>query len=249
MENKELLNEEKFQKVNKKVSISAFIVLFIGLILGGTLIVLGITKVSKNNKKYSEEERQKNISEITIKLNEEKEVLDTKKQELINKGVKESFDYNNTEGYELYMLNEALDPGDSTCFMQSKNYPITENYCNLKDKLDEIKRMDLDFEKSFNGSKNIVFFMFGGFIIFASLLISSSIFRISKRREILAYGTQQAMPVVKESAEKMAPTIGVIAKEVVKGINEAKDEKITCSECGKEIKKDAKFCENCGKKI
>ena len=38
-------------------------------------------------------------------------------------------------------------------------------------------------------------------------------------------------------------------KEVVKGINEAKIEQTKCPECGKIINKDAKFCDNCGKKM
>lgn len=249
MENKELLNEERYQKTNKKVSLAALIVLIIGLIIGGVLIFLGITNVIRNNKEYSENSRQRKINEITVKLNEEKTKLEDRKNQLINKGVIKSIDYNNKEGYELYVLNNALDPSKSRCWSTEENYDLTSNYCELKNKLYDVKTMNLEFNKSWQNGRSIVFFSIGGFIIFMSFAISASIFRVSKNREILAYGTQQAMPVVKESAEKMAPTIGVIAKEVVKGINEAKIEQTKCPECGKIINKDAKFCDNCGKKM
>ncbi len=45
------------------------------------------------------------------------------------------------------------------------------------------------------------------------------------RREINAFYAQQQMPIAKEGIEKMAPTAGVAAKEVAKGIKEGlKDE-------------------------
>lgn len=249
MENKELLNEERYQKTNKKVGKAAIIVLIIGFIIGGTLLFFGFRNVLNNNKEFSEEGRSKKIEKINAKLSVEQKVLEEKKKELINKGVRESFDYNNTDGYDLYMLNSVLDPSDATCNLDEETYPLTSSYCALKNELDDVKRMNLDFEKSWNNAHNAVFFMFGGFILFTTLAIAGHIFRISKNREILAYGTQQAMPVVKEGAEKMAPTIGVIAKEVVKGINEAKEEYDKCKECGHDVKKGAKFCENCGKKM
>jgi hypothetical protein len=37
-------------------------------------------------------------------------------------------------------------------------------------------------------------------------------------REIAAFNAQQHMPIAKESAEKMAPTAGKVAKEITKGI-------------------------------
>ena len=39
-------------------------------------------------------------------------------------------------------------------------------------------------------------------------------------REINAYMTQQQMPVAKEGIEKMAPSVGVAAKEIAKGVKE-----------------------------
>ena len=77
--------------------------------------------------------------------------------------------------------------------------------------------------------------MIGGFIIIAACMIAGSIYMTTKQREILAFHTQQVMPVAQEGMEKMAPTIGKtgasiakemapaygeIAKEISKGIKE-----------------------------
>ena len=76
-------------------------------------------------------------------------------------------------------------------------------------------------------------FAIGGFLIgpgvmctFIGLIMR---FVIGNRREIMAYTTQQVMPVAQEGIEKMAPTIGnatgTIAKSIAKGIKEGlKDE-------------------------
>ncbi len=47
---------------------------------------------------------------------------------------------------------------------------------------------------------------------------------IGHGREINAYMAQQQMPVVKEGAEKLAPTAGKVAKEITKGVKEGIDE-------------------------
>lgn len=61
----------------------------------------------------------------------------------------------------------------------------------------------------------------GMLLTFAGLIMR---FLIGNRREIMAYTTQQVMPVAQEGIEKMAPTIGsatgTIAKSITKGIKE-----------------------------
>ena len=62
----------------------------------------------------------------------------------------------------------------------------------------------------------------GFFSCFIGLVLR---FIIGNQRQITAYFTQQAMPVAKEGMEKMAPSAGVAAKEIAKGIKEGlKDE-------------------------
>ena len=70
------------------------------------------------------------------------------------------------------------------------------------------------------------FFIIGG--IFDSvgstaMIIGGIVMFIAHRREIVAFTTQQVMPVAKEGIEKMAPTVGVVAKEITKGIKEGLD--------------------------
>lgn len=45
-------------------------------------------------------------------------------------------------------------------------------------------------------------------------------FVLPNKRAIASYMVQQQMPIAKESAEKMAPTAGVVAKEITKGVKE-----------------------------
>ena len=52
------------------------------------------------------------------------------------------------------------------------------------------------------------------------LIIGGIVMFIAHKREIMAFTTQQVMPVAKEGIEKMAPTAGVVAKEITKGIKE-----------------------------
>ena len=51
-------------------------------------------------------------------------------------------------------------------------------------------------------------------------MISGSIFMSTKQRGLLAYHAQQIRPVAQEGIEKMAPSAGVAAKEIAKGIKE-----------------------------
>lgn len=46
------------------------------------------------------------------------------------------------------------------------------------------------------------------------------LFMTAHSRQITAYMAQQQMPVAKEGIEKMAPTAGVVAREISKGIKE-----------------------------
>ncbi|MEG1457239.1 MAG: hypothetical protein RR228_02415 [Bacilli bacterium] len=73
-----------------------------------------------------------------------------------------------------------------------------------------------------NKTKSIGYYMVGGFILFATFIISGALFVTAKKREITAFGVQQAMPVAQEGAEKLAPSIGNIAKEITKGVEEGK---------------------------
>lgn len=64
-------------------------------------------------------------------------------------------------------------------------------------------------------------FALGGFLNAIGLFITgigAIIIVTAHRREILAFTTQQVMPVAKEGINEMAPTIGNAAEEIAKGI-------------------------------
>jgi len=66
------------------------------------------------------------------------------------------------------------------------------------------------------GFLNVIGFAILGFGLMATFT--------GNRREIMAYQAQQVMPVAQEGAEKMAPTAGVVAKEIAKGVKEGINE-------------------------
>lgn len=148
----------------------------------------------------------------------------------------------------LSVIEDALDESFDHCsFSEAKNNTYTSKYCSLKNQVSkkdaEIAGLDLeysDFNKEFDSFDSIPFYMFGGFIIVASGMISFAIYMFAKRREIMAFTAQQVMPVAQEGIEKMAPTIGKagasiakemapmygnIAKEISKGIKEGMQDK------------------------
>lgn len=222
MEKKDYLNEETYQKNKKKITKLALIVLIIGILIGGSLIATGLIKQRNINLQYSDESK----SNISKQLETEKQNLTTKKSQLEKKGIKyDAFSkYTDGEAYDLKIITKALDPSFNHCaFDEFKNNSLTSKYCSLKIQLNDVSN---DFNKSFNSFSSIPFYMFGSFVIIASCMISGSIYMFSKRREITAFTTQQVMPIAQEGIEKMAPSIGNVAKEISKGIKEGmKDDK------------------------
>lgn len=222
MKNYEYLNEENYQKSKKKLSRINLIILIVGILIGASLIAIGITNQMKVNSEYSDDSK----NELANKLQQEKNNLEKKKSELEAKGIEyDSFaDYTNGEVYDLYIITKVLDPSFNHChFDEYKNNSLTANYCSLKNRLEDAND---DFNKSFDNQKYIPFYFFGAFIIISTFMITGSIYMIIKRREIMAFSAQQVMPVAKEGIEKMAPTIGNAAGSIAKEIKDSlKDNK------------------------
>lgn len=261
MEKKEYLTEENYQKGKKKVTKIALIVLIVGILIGASIITVGLIKQGKVNSQYSE----KNKAEMQLQLEKEKqkiiEQVEAEKPNLIKtkeeieekiqpiedqiKSLKREpftgFDdayYARKDKIEeleksmtddknsLSVIDKALDESFNHCqFGEAKNNNYTSKYCSLKNQLSE-KSMSLDnldrefsdFNKDFDSFDSIPFYMIGGFIIFASCIAAGSIYMIAKRREILAFTTQQVMPVAQEGIEKMTPTVVNSTKEIAKGL-------------------------------
>lgn len=189
MDEKKYLNEEKYQKTEKGITVFAILILVVGLLIGGFLIYRGIAKPA------------------TSKVDALEKKLEEKRNELISKGIEydKSSKYTDGEKYDLYIITKALDPSFQYCeFDECKNNSITKDYCAAKNSISEFS--------------NRTSIMFGAFICIATFMIFVSVLTFAKRRHILAFTTQQTMPVAKESIDEMAPTIGNAAGSIAKGI-------------------------------
>ncbi|MBQ3445222.1 hypothetical protein IJG29_00600 [Candidatus Saccharibacteria bacterium] len=193
MTEKQYLNEAKYQKAEKRITLLSLFILVIGLLLGGFLIYRGIAKPSTAT-----------IEELTSQLQ-------TKKQELQSRGIQysEFTTYSDGEAYDLKIITNALDPSFPHCnFSEYQDNPITKDYCAAKT------------NSSSFASKSSV--MIGIFVCIATCMISGTIFAFAKRRHILAFSTQQVMPVAKEGIEEITPTVsnaaGKITEEITKGV-------------------------------
>ena len=227
MNNKEYLNEEKYQKTRKKIVILAVVIFLVGLIIGGSLIVTGIKKASDVKSGSSPEAKE----EIKAKKDKAKEEIQAKKDEInselttLKAKQRQEFKANGFSE-EYYRIDNEID---------SKEAKIAELDSQIWKIEDEYKSED----DSSQLQKYIPFYVFGGFIIFVFGMISLSIYMIAKRREMLAFSAQQVMPVAQEGIEKIAPTVGKagasiakemapvygdIAKEISKGIKEGSSE-------------------------
>lgn len=124
----------------------------------------------------------------------------------------------------IAIIDGALSDFVNSCdFDMGKNNSYTENYCALKNKLEAKSENKSEFnavQQKIDSSKSIPYYMFGGFIIVASAMISASIYMFAKRREIMAFTVQQSMPIAKEGIDEMSPYAGKVVKEITKGIKE-----------------------------
>ena len=210
---KTYLDEEKYQRNAKAVGNVSKILILIAIIGAGILIFFGVRQIITTAKRTSPE----GIAALQAKVDEEARPVRERKAELMNKGVVVSTDYNDEEGYELHVLNRALDPSYNYCSTSSEliNNQLTSKYCAAKNDLE-----DAQDDPSGHYALSVPFFV-GAlmvFMIFGTLGLQALL--ISKGREVAAFGTQQGMPVVKEGAEKLGPTMEKTAKHITKGIKD-----------------------------
>ena len=220
MNNKEYLNEERYQKNKKKITIVALIVLMAGLLLGGFLICKGLNQHSESNKQKLAEEKtklvasKKTLEEKIKPVEEQIKALEREKftgfnSEYYNRKdkIEELNESIKADKEDIKIIDDALDDSFAHCeFNGPKNNSYTAEYCSLKVQV--------------TGNYNAMFYVLGGFVILVSLMISGSIIMFAKRREILAFQAQQVMPVAKEGIDEMSPAIGKAAGEIAKGIKQ-----------------------------
>ena len=200
MEKKEYLNEETYQKGKKKITKIALIVLIVGILVGVGLIVTGIVKSSNvENGEITGNGRTKEViqAEIDALNNELIPLQSQKRQEFSNNGFSE----------EYYRLDNEISTKQSKISeLEVELWKVESGYNSTSNKIAK--------------TKYVPFYVFGAFVIIASCMFSGFLYMFAKRREITAFTTQQVMPVAKEGMEKMAPTVGHVAKEISKGIKE-----------------------------
>ena len=204
-----MYQQDLFKCYNKKIiMLIALLVLVVGLTIGGLLIYKGINekqKIDNTTNEQAEKDKQR-LKEIETEKEELNKKISDKKYECdsIKMGTDSWFEKSNKCDNEVLSLEEQVDELESEEF--------------------DLEKTDYEFDKKFNSVGSTRYFMFGVFIIIATLIISLSIFMFAKRREIMAFGMQQTMPLAQEGIEKMAPTVGnaagTIAKDVAAGIKE-----------------------------
>lgn len=204
MKQNEYLNEERYQKTSKRL-----LSIGVGLIIFGVAVaaIMAITKIDFGPK-VSKEELQQELAQL-------KPTLQQRYDELDSKGFDESWDYKDEEGYEMALIDIALDPTYSTCEHSSRysDNDTTREYCEVKAQIYEFDRPQMP-----GGIFSIIVPSLT--LLMPCLAFGVMLVLTAKRREVIAFTAQQVMPVAKEGMEKMAPTAGVVAKEISKGIKE-----------------------------
>jgi hypothetical protein len=221
MDNNKFLNEKKYQNTKTIFIILAILLLIIGFVVGGLIIKKGLNKKNDIYSKYTEENKQAQIVSLNVQIKIAKSSLESKKAELIAQGLQPSSNYEDNESYNLYIINNVLNPSFNRCsFDEYKNNELTSQYCNLIKQLEDTEKLDIKYKRKSESFSCIPYYMVGTSIILFSIIISISLFLIAKRREIIAFQAQQAMPVVKEGIEEISPALGKAAKEVINNIKD-----------------------------
>ena len=221
MDNNKFLNEKKYQSTKTIFIILAILLLIIGFIVGGLIIKKGLNKKNDIYSKYTEENKQAQIVSLNVQIKIAKSSLESKKVELIAQGLQPSSNYEDNESYNLYIITNVLNPRLSNCsFDEYKNNELTSQYCNLIKQLEDTEKLDIKYERKSESFSCIPYYMIGTFIILFSIMISILLFVTAKRREIIAFQAQQAMPVVKEGIEEISPALGKATKNVINNIKD-----------------------------
>lgn len=221
MDNNKFLNEKKYQNTKTIFIILAIFILIIGFVVGGLIIKKGLDKKNDIYSKYTEENKQAQIVSLNVQIKIAKSSLESKKAELIAQGLQPSSNYEDNESYNLYIINNVLNPSFNRCsFDEYKNNELTSQYCNLIKRLEDTEKLDIKYKRKSESFSCIPYYMVGTSIILFSIIISISLFSIAKRREIIAFQAQQAMPVVKEGIEEISPALGKAAKDVINNIKD-----------------------------
>ena len=133
-----------------------------------------------------------------------------------------------TSQYEsqVVALNQEISTLDQQISNEFMNNGFSSNYYSLQNQRDAKQSQKIDLESKIfdieHDSPHVKFFGGGAFILVLTLGVAGTLYFIAYRRNILAFSTQQVMPVAKEGMEEIAPSIGKISEEITKGISKGK---------------------------
>ena len=99
----------------------------------------------------------------------------------------------------------------------------------------------------FGGITLIIFSFVAAFMGFSTSIAKA---QIKAQKYVVSQSKEDLKDVSEMHGDIMSPTSEKVARAVKKGLSEEvpSEEHKYCKECGKEIDKDAKFCEHCGHK-
>lgn len=233
--NNQYLNEENYKKINSKISLMSKAVFVLGLAIGISLISIGVVKkndVKNENKrieseikedaKKSLEKDNNSIKEIEkeIELLKEKESSLEDEVEKLQDDKNIAFEKEHGFGSEYKRIDKEISNKQNELFelKQQINEKDTEKFrlnANLSSYDEGSIRSKYYSKKKTEPMTVYACFGLGGMAIFMGITFSLSGLLISKRREILAYQTQQMMPIAKEGLKEMGPTMGQAAGEMM----------------------------------
>ena len=219
MAQSQYLTEKNYNRINKKIKSISLVVLIIAILAGGTLITLGAIK-SSEAKRINEERGAAALAESEAKVAAAKERLNEIETE---KATLES-EYNAKQ-----QQCDSLDMGASNWFAnktqcERESSSIRSKISDLE--MEQFKLENANYDVYYDlehPEKFVLFYIVGAICIGVGLLASLSMFLITKRRALRAYGIQSTMPVNKEAVKKYTPTAakaaGNIAGAVAEGIS------------------------------
>lgn len=184
----------------QKTKKKLILVAFIFLVIG---ILGGGALILTGNQKAKENE---------ISVQKKLDAIENKRAELEKQLADKSYECN------------SLDMNDPNWFADRSK--CIDEETNLRVELGNLDSEEVSLEHQEGPAA--LYYVLGGMSIFVGLIIFVAIFMTAKKREIIAFGAQQVMPVAKEGINEMAPTVGNAVKEIAKGItsgiNEGKNE-------------------------
>lgn len=229
----EYLSEEKYNKTQKKVKILSLLILIVGLIIGIGLIITGVVLSNKSNSikvnlkesqstdsvnSRSVEEIEADINSIKPKINSMESEINILRAKLVQIQMTDgnSEDYYSKQKEVEEKEKELLDLKSK--LSQYQNELKGANDSDFNNGLDTVEDIFNTASSRVTKTKYYGFYMVGAFIIVISIIGSVSLYLFAKRREIIAFKTQQVMPIAKEVIGEISPTLGSAAGEVARGI-------------------------------